>query len=72
GVQGFFRGCGRMKVTLLATFIQTSIRVIMTYILAPSIGIKGICFACAAGWGVMLIYEVPLYLHTRKKGIVER
>lgn len=71
GVQGFFRGMGRMKVTLLATFIQTSLRVIFTYILVPRVGIYGICFACAIGWSVMLLYEIPLYLANRKKLVEE-
>ena len=71
GVQGFFRGLGRMKVTLLATFIQTSLRVIFTYILVPRVGIYGICFACAIGWSVMLLYEIPLYLANRKKLVEE-
>ena len=60
GVQGFFRGIGRLKVTLLGTLIQTSVRVIMTYVLAPGMGIRGIAFACVAGWSLMLLVEVPL------------
>lgn len=68
GVQGFFRGYGRMKVTLLATFIQISLRALMTNILAPRIGIYGISFACVVGWTCMLLYEVPYYFHEKKKG----
>lgn len=60
GVQGFFRGMGKLKITLLGTFIQTSIRVIMTFILAPHMGISGIAYGCVAGWSVMLLVEVPL------------
>ena len=59
-VQGFFRGMGKLKITLFGTFIQTSIRVVMTYILAPSMGIRGIALACAAGWTMMLLWEIPL------------
>lgn len=59
-VQGFFRGMGKLKITLCGTFIQTSIRVIATYLLAPSMGIRGIAFACAAGWTMMLVWEIPL------------
>ncbi len=59
-VQGFFRGMGKLKITLCGTFIQTSIRVIATYALAPSMGIRGIAFACAAGWTMMLLWEIPL------------
>lgn len=60
GIQGFFRGMGKLKITLLGTCIQTGIRVLMTYLLAPEMGIRGIAFACAAGWSVMLLAEIPL------------
>ncbi len=60
GVQGFFRGMGQLKITLLGTFIQTSIRVLLTVLLAPDMGIKGIAFGCVAGWTLMLLVEVPL------------
>ncbi|MGN0406766.1 MAG: MATE family efflux transporter [Bacteroides sp.] len=66
GIQGYFRGMGNMKITLLCTFIQTSLRVVFTFILVPLTGIYGICFACAAGWTAMLLYEVPYYFHSRK------
>ncbi len=59
-VQGFFRGMGKLKITLWATFTQTGIRVFATCLLAPSMGIRGIAFACAAGWIVMLLWEIPL------------
>ena len=62
GFQGYFRGMGRLWVTLLGTLIQTSLRVVFTMLLAPRLGILGIAFACAGGWCVMLLVEVPLYL----------
>ncbi len=60
GVQGFFRGIGKLRVTLAGTFLQTSVRVITTYLLAPSLGIVGIALACVLGWTLMLLLEVPL------------
>lgn len=63
-VQGFFRGMGKLKITLCGTIIQTGIRVIVTYLLAPSMGIRGIALACAAGWIMMLFWEIPLCLRT--------
>ncbi|MFR1128543.1 MAG: MATE family efflux transporter, partial [Enterocloster bolteae] len=35
GIQGFFRGMGNMSVTLLGTFVQTSLRVVFVYLLTP-------------------------------------
>ena len=68
GFQGFYRGMGRLRITLLGTFVQTSLRVIGTVLLAPRLGLPGIAFACAAGWSAMLAFEIPLYfLKFRKK-----
>lgn len=66
GIQGFFRGMGKLKTTLYGTLLQTSIRVLCTWILAPVWGIYGIAFACAAGWSVMLMAEVPYYFYYKK------
>lgn len=66
GIQGFFRGMGKLKMTLFGTLIQTSIRVLCTWILAPVWGIYGIALACAAGWSVMLMAEVPYYFYYKK------
>lgn len=70
GVQGFFRGMGYMSITLLGTFTQTSLRVIFTYLLAPSMGLPGIAIACCTGWSAMLLVEIPLYFWlSKKKGL---
>lgn len=67
GIQGFFRGMGMMKTTMLGTFLQASIRTVCTYLLAPKMGITGIAFACAIGWTVMLLYEWPYYFLIRRR-----
>lgn len=67
GMQGFFRGMGKMYTTMLGTFIQTIIRTVCTIMLAPHLGITGITFACAIGWTAMLLFEVPYYYITCKK-----
>ncbi len=67
GFQGFYRGMGMMKMTLLGTFIQTSLRVAATWILSPRMGITGVAFACAVGWSVMLLVEVPYYVVITKR-----
>jgi putative efflux protein, MATE family len=56
GMQGYFRGMGILKVTLYGTIIQTSLRVIFTYILTPYMGLTGVAYACAIGWIVMLMF----------------
>ncbi len=67
GFQGFFRGMGMMKTTMLGTFLQASIRTLCTYLLAPRLGITGIAFSCCTGWSVMLLFEIPYYFLICKK-----
>ena len=67
GVQGFFRGMGKMYTTMLGTFLQASIRTLGTFLLAPRLGITGIAFSCAIGWSTMLLFEVPYYFITCRR-----
>ncbi len=70
GIQGYFRGMGNMKITLMSTVIQISIRVIFVYILAPSMGMQGIAYACFAGWVAMLLTEVPYYFRYKRHNVL--
>lgn len=70
GVQGFFRGMGKMYTTMAGTFLQSSIRTICTIIFAPVMGMTGIAFSCAIGWIGMLLFEVSYYFYTNCPGRV--
>jgi len=67
GIQGFFRGMGEMKTTLMGTFIQISIRALVVYMLVPRIGISGAALACAIGWSFMLVYAFFRYRKVIRK-----
>lgn len=67
GIQGYFRGMGEMKTTLIATFIQISVRALVVWLLVPRIGLNGAAWACAAGWCLMLIYTFLRYQKVRMK-----
>jgi Na+-driven multidrug efflux pump len=67
GVQGFFRGMGNMKITLVATTIQISFRVLFVYALVPRVGMAGVAYASLIGWILMLAYEVPYYFSYKRK-----
>ena len=67
GIQGFFRGMGEMKTTLVATFIQISIRTLVVYLLVPRVGISGAALACAIGWSFMLLYAYFRYRTVAKQ-----
>ena len=67
GFQGFYRGMGKMTTTLLGTCLQAGLRALGAAVLAPRMGLTGIAWACAFGWCVMLLYEIPYYLYTCHK-----
>lgn len=67
GFQGFYRGMGKMATTLLGTCVQAGLRALGAALLAPRLGLPGIAWACAFGWCMMLLFEVPYYFYTCKK-----
>ncbi|MCB6611490.1 MATE family efflux transporter [[Clostridium] symbiosum] len=64
--QGYFRGIGNLRVTLIATVIQIPIRVILTYSLLGRFGIQAVVIGTTLGWICMTLYELIFY---RKYGI---
>jgi len=67
GMQGFYRGMGKMYTTVIGTFLQAATRAACAALLAPKFGIVGIAFSCAIGWCLMLLFEVPYYAVTCKR-----
>ena len=67
GMQGFYRGMGKMYTTVIGTFLQAATRAACAALLAPKFGIVGIAFSCAIGWSLMLLFEVPYYVVTCRK-----
>ncbi|MDY3281368.1 MATE family efflux transporter [Dysosmobacter sp.] len=56
-IQGFFRGIGRLRLTMLASILQVVLRVILSYFLVPLFGIRGICASVATGWILLVFIE---------------
>lgn len=72
-IQGFFRGLGDLKVTLISTVLNMSARFLSAWIM---IHIMGGGFACLAwanfiGWIAMLFYQLPMILTRWRKEKVE-
>jgi putative MATE family efflux protein len=65
-IQGYFRGLGKMKITLNSTFVQIVVRVITAYLIASYFGVKGFALACLIGWICMLGYQIPVFWKTWK------
>lgn len=66
-IQGYFRGMGKMKITLWSTIFQIGGRVIFVFILTPFWGIPGIAIASLLGWCSMFLYELPLFRRSWKR-----
>lgn len=56
-IQGFFRGIGRLRLTMVASLLQIVLRVVLSALLIPRWGIPGICVAVATGWCLLVLIE---------------
>lgn len=59
--QGYFRGIGNLRVTLIATIVQIPIRVVLTYSLIGRFGIQAVVIGTVIGWMCMMVYELMAY-----------
>ena len=68
-LQGFFRGIGDLKVTLMSSFTNMTVRVIAAapMVLLWNFGIEALPYSYLAGWIAMLIVETPLMLRIYRK-----
>ena len=68
-LQGFFRGIGDLKVTLMSSFTNMTVRVIAAapMVLLWNFGIEALPYSYLAGWIAMLLVETPLMLRKNKK-----
>lgn len=68
GIQGYFRGIGDLKITLISSFVNMGVRVLaaLPLVFILGLGIEALPFSYLAGWVGMLIAEVPLLVKTYK------
>ena len=59
GIQGYFRGIGDLKITLISSFVNMGVRVF-----AFSLQIEALPYSYLAGWIGMLIAELPLLIRS--------
>ena len=62
GVQGYFRGIGDLKITLVSSFVNFGVRVAacFVFVILLHIDIRALPLSYLAGWIGMLIAELPL------------
>ena len=66
-VQGFFRGLGKLKLTMTASTIQIILRVVLSAFLVPRYQIRGICIAVISGWALLCLLEGGYSMHVLRK-----
>ena len=66
GIQGYFRGIGDLKITLISSMVNMGVRVLAAFVFVFGFAMKveTFPFACLAGWIAMLITEVPLLVRS--------
>ena len=66
-IQGFFRGIGRLRLTMIASLLQVLLRVALSWLLIPVWGIPGICAAVSTGWVLLVVIEGAYSLRVVKR-----
>lgn len=68
GIQGYFRGIGDLKITLISSFVNMGVRVVAAIWLVYSFSmqIEALPYSYLAGWIGMLIAELPLLIRSYK------
>lgn len=66
GIQGFFRGIGDLKITLISSIVNVAVRCIVIYPFLKYVycGIEAFPITYVIGWICMLIAELPLLIKT--------
>ncbi|WP_270547688.1 hypothetical protein [Clostridium butyricum] len=56
-----FRGVGKLHITFIATSMQIFVKVVLSYMISPYLGILSVYYAIAIGWILMIIYQSLVY-----------
>ena len=73
-IQGFFRGLGDLKVTLISTILNMSARFFSAWIMIHIMhgGFDRLAWANFFGWIAMLAFQIPMITHRWKKLFVRK
>lgn len=69
GIQGYFRGIGDLKITLISSIVNMAVRVVAAVFLVfgLSLQIEALPYSYLAGWIGMLVAELPLLIKSYRK-----
>ena len=66
GLQGYMRAVGKLKITMYVTYSQMFTRAAFTFLLIGRMGLDAVPVACAAGWALMMVWEIGLMVKWRR------
>lgn len=66
---GFFRGVGYLRAPMIGSTTHIILRVILTHLFAPRLGLAAAALATGAGWVVAVTYHTGTYFHGRWRRI---
>ena len=56
GLSGYFHGRGRVNLPVMGTTLHISIRVILSFFLAPKLGLEAVALATGVGWACVVTF----------------
>lgn len=71
-LQGYFRGIGDLKITLISSLINMGVRFASCFyfVARRGMGIEAVPWACMAGWVTMIVFELPYLIRFRRKQLI--
>jgi O-antigen/teichoic acid export membrane protein len=64
---GFYRGTGRINIPFIGTTLQISVRVVLSYWLAPLLGLKAVGLATGIGWISIVTFQLLVFSSIRRR-----
>ena len=58
---GYFRGIGRVEVPFLGSTLHIAIRVVLSFCLIRSLGLRAVAYSTGAGWLCVVVYQTITY-----------
>lgn len=72
GIQGYFRGIGDLKITLISSMINMGARVAAAapMVLVFHMGMEAIPWSYMVGWIVMIVFELPFFVKWNREHLM--
>lgn len=69
----FFRGVGEMKLLIAGSLIGSLTRIAATWLMAPRLGMRGVYYAWAIGWGAEAVFcGIVFFACFRSSAMIEK